>query len=185
VPSPVGHFVAGLTVHILTARDAGETKSLPRVALVAGAAVAPDLDLLGRFVDGVNRHQHESHSLGFALGAGLVASLLARRFRLRPLATGLATTLGWSSHVLLDYLAVDTSPPIGIMALWPLSRGYYHFPHPIFMDIWRTLEWKAVVHDSVALAWELVVLIPLLLASLWLRSFTTGVPWHEVSRASR
>jgi hypothetical protein len=185
VPSPVGHLLAGLTVHVLSARDRGEAMDLPRAALVSGAALAPDLDLLGRLWDGANHHQHELHSLGFALLAACAAAGFARGLGLAPLRTALAVGLSWSSHVLLDYLAEDTSPPIGIMALWPVSRGYYHFPHPVFMDIWRTLEWKVVVHDGAALAWELVLLVPILAAAVWARSFWPGFGWHGASRASR
>jgi hypothetical protein len=52
------------------------------------------------------------------------------------------------------------------MALWPLEDGYYKFPWPIFMDIGRTLEWKTVRHDALALAWEAALLCPLLVV-IW------------------
>jgi inner membrane protein len=184
MPSPLGHTLAGLSVHVLTARDREEALSLPRALVVVGASVAPDLDLLGVFWDGQNHHQHEFHSIGFAVLGGLVAVLLARLLALRPVATGLSAAVAWASHLLLDYLAVDTSPPIGLMALWPFSSLPYHFPHPIFLDIWRTLEWKTVRHDSVAILWEAFVLTPVFFLALRARSFG-GLRWHEVSRANR
>jgi inner membrane protein len=186
MPSPVGHALAGLTVHVLTAHDRVEATSLERLLLVVGAAVAPDLDLFGRLVDGQNHHQQEFHSVGFAILAGLVAAFLARARGLRPAATGVAAGLGYVSHIVLDYLAVDTSPPIGLMALWPLSSAYLHFPRPIFMDIWRTLEWKTVRHDSLAVLWEIAILTPVLLVAWRARSFGKGgFRWHGGLKASR
>ena len=67
---------------------------------------------------------------------------------------------------MLDLLNLDTHPPIGLMALWPLTHGYYKVPWPIFMDIGRTLDWKTVRHDALALAWEVVLLCPLLVV-IW------------------
>jgi hypothetical protein len=186
MPSPVGHALAGLTVHLLTARDRSEAISTRRALLVVGAALAPDLDFLGQLFDGQNHHQHEFHSIGFAILGGLLAAFIARGWGLRAAATGLAAGLGWVSHVVLDYLAVDTSPPIGLMALWPFSSGYFHFPRPIFLDIWRTLEWTTVRHDSVAVFWEIALLTPVLLVAWRTRSFgRAGFRWHGGSKASR
>jgi len=138
--------------------------------VAVGASVAPDLDLLLRFVDGRNHHQGASHSVGAALIAGAAVMLLARAMGwARPPALGLVAAGAWGSHLLLDYLSVDTHPPIGIPLLWPFARGYFHFPWPIFLDIGRTLDWHTVRHDAVALAWETALVLPILLASWWLR----------------
>ena len=149
MPSPIGHALAGLTVHVLSARDNSERRSLRRALLMTVAATAADLDLLFRFVDGRNHHQAETHSIGAAL---------------------LAVVAGCAglTHLLLDYLGLDTHPPIGIMALWPFQPGYFKAPWIIFLDIGRTLEWATVRHDALAVAWEMLVLGPLLLAS-WRR----------------
>jgi membrane-bound metal-dependent hydrolase YbcI (DUF457 family) len=171
MPSPVGHALAGLTVHVLTARDRTERKSLGRAALMVAAATAPDLDLLFRFVDGRNHHQAETHSIGAAALAALVVWAGARlRRRPRPRALGLAAGGAWLSHVLLDYAGADTHPPIGILALWPFESGYHKLPWPLFLDIGRTLEWATVRHDALAVAWEILILGPLLLACWRLRA---------------
>jgi hypothetical protein len=155
-----------LTVHVLAARDRGELLDVRRIGIAVGAALAPDLDLLLRFVDGRNHHQAESHSIGFALLAAAAALALAR-WRGWPAAGRLALLAGavWTSHVLLDYLGRDTHPPIGLMALWPLSGGHFKFPWPVFLDVGRTLSWEAVRHNAVAVAWEAVLLVPPLLLS--------------------
>ena len=64
---PVAHGLAGLTVHLLTARNRVELTSARHAAVAVVAAVAPDLDLLLRFVDGRNHPQAESHSIACAL----------------------------------------------------------------------------------------------------------------------
>ena len=136
--------------------------------------MAPDLDLLLRLVDGRNHHQAESHSVGCALLAGLVVFVLARiRAWPRPAELGLLALGGWLSHVALDYLGRDTHPPIGIMALWPFSGGYFKFPWPVFLDIGRTLTWETVFHDALAVAWEVMLLAPVVLLVWRLRARST------------
>ena len=187
MPSPFAHGVAGLGVHILMSRDRQEIADPWRVGVTVGAALLPDLDLAFKYVDGVNHHGAEFHGIGFAILAALAGGLA---FRLlgwsRPLAGGLATGLAYATHPLLDYLNVDTHPPIGILALWPFSSSYYKFPWPIFMDIGRTLSWTGLVHNAVAGAWEAVVLLPMLWAAWrWRLKRLGGSPWHEGSKASR
>src|SRR5262245_66622291 len=119
MPSPLGHALAGLTVHVLmAARDTARRTATgcersrihfggasggsrgggaappcstdelqlwqgARVAVALGAAVAPDLDLLLRFVDGRNHHHGLSHSVGAAVAA-TVATMLVSRLASRP-----------------------------------------------------------------------------------------------------
>ena len=66
----------------------------------------------------------------------------------------------WASHVALDYLGLDTSPPSGEMALWPLSMGFYASPVPIFYDIPRSFSIGAIRHNLLAVTIEVVVLAP-------------------------
>jgi hypothetical protein len=171
MPSPVAHTLAGLTVHVLAARSRDDLRDWRRALVVAGAALAPDVDLLFRFVDGRNHHNNETHSIGAAILAGLAAAAALPRLRFsRPGALAWAVGFGWATHIGLDYLNRDTNPPIGLMALWPLSSAYYKFPWPIFLDIGRTLEWQTLVHNLVAAAWEGALLVPLLWAALRYRS---------------
>jgi membrane-bound metal-dependent hydrolase YbcI (DUF457 family) len=165
VPSPAAHFLAGLAVHVGTA-PAADIGWRRRSVITVAAALAPDLDfVLKPFA--LAAHQGASHSVGAALLAGIAVASVARIARWpRPLALGLAAGIGWSSHIVLDLLNRDTSPPIGPLALWPFAAGYYKFPWPIFLDIGRTLDWKTVRHDALALAWEAALLCPLLVA-LW------------------
>jgi membrane-bound metal-dependent hydrolase YbcI (DUF457 family) len=175
LPSPIGHSLAGLTVHVLTARDQEELASIPHAAVAVAASVAPDLDLLLRFVDGQNHHQGASHSIGFALLAAACVGLVARAAGWpRALGLGLAAGAGWGSHLLLDYFGRDTSPPIGIPLLWPFTDGYFNSPLTLFLDIWRTLDWHTVRHDALAVTWEIAFMLPILLATWWCRRREEG-----------
>jgi hypothetical protein len=174
MPSPIGHGLAGLAVHALTAGRRSELEDRSRAAALVLAGTAADLDLLLKLLDGRNHHQQESHSIGCALLAALAFGLGARALgRARAAALGLAAGLAWLSHVLLDFLNRDTHPPIGVMALWPLAHEYYKFPWPLFLDVGRTLEWATVRNNSLAALWEIAVLLPLaLLAWRWCRRRT-------------
>jgi membrane-bound metal-dependent hydrolase YbcI (DUF457 family) len=166
MPSPIGHGLAGLTVHVLASRGASELRAPVRAVLVVGAAILPDIDLLFFFVDGRNHHNRETHSLGAAILAAAALFLLARGRRWpRPGALAVAVGAAWMTHVLLDYLNRDTTLPVGIMAFWPFDAGFYKSPWPLFLDIGRTLDWATVGHDAVAALWEFVVLTPLLLGA--------------------
>jgi membrane-bound metal-dependent hydrolase YbcI (DUF457 family) len=164
MPSPLGHTLAALTVHALVSADV-DRHDWRRAGLAVAAAVAPDLDLLLRFVDGRNHHQGASHSLGAALLAALGVALVARMLRW-PRAARLALIggLAWCSHVLLDWLGRDTNPPIGLQALWPWSEAYYKSSWLLFLDIGRNPTWTTVVHNSQAMLWEVCLLGPLLWA---------------------
>lgn len=171
MPSPLGHALAALTVHTLVSRDHSDLWDARRAALTVSAALAPDLDLLLRFVDGRNHHQGASHSLGAALLAALVVAWLARATRSwRPARLALAVGLAWASHVLLDWLGEDTRPPIGLQALWPWSEAYFKSPWLLFLAIGRSLAWETVLHNARAMAWEACLLAPVLwLAWSWRR----------------
>ena len=178
MPSPLAHALVGLTTHVLTA-PADELASRPRALVTVGAALAPDLDLAWRLVDGVNHHQAQGHSIGVGiLVAAATAAVAGLAGAPRPAGLGLAALAGWCSHVVLDLLNVDTNPPIGLMALWPLSAGYFKSPWPLFLDIGRTLNWRTVRHDVIAIMWELVVVCPVLIAAWRVRARRRAGAWH-------
>lgn len=185
MPSPLAHGLVGLTVHVLASRDRAELRDARRIGVTVGAALLPDLDLTFRLFDGRNHHDNELHSIGFAVLAAVAGAVVFRLARWpRPLALGFVVLLAWTSHLVLDYLNVDTSPPIGLMALWPLSDSHFKSPVPIFMDIGRTLTWTTVRHDAVAGAWECAVLVPLLVCAWrYKKRRLEGPGWHADSKA--
>jgi membrane-bound metal-dependent hydrolase YbcI (DUF457 family) len=185
MPTPLAHGLAGLIVHVLSARDGDELRDRWRLGVTVGAAVIPDVDLAFRFVDGRNHHDGQTHSIGFALLAAVAGAAVFTLLKWRrPVILALAVFAAWTSHLVLDYLNVDTHPPIGLLALWPFSATYYKSPLPIFMDVGRTLTWSTIRHDALAAMWECVVLVPLLLVCWhYRRRRLGGLRWHEASRA--
>ena len=127
--------------------------------------MAPDLDLL------FGAHSGPTHGLGAAILAGCIAWVWLRRTGGRRTGgTAGAVALAYASHTLLDWLGTDSAPPIGIMALWPVSRGYYESHLHVFMAIsrryWLPEFWT---YNLRALARELLRLVPLLTLVLVLR----------------
>jgi hypothetical protein len=158
MPSPIGHALAGLAAGWLVepprASPAAARERWTSGLVFAAAGVLPDVDLV------FGAHSGPTHGLGAACLAGLAAFLITRRPRLSS-----AVAAAYASHVLLDWLGTDTSPPIGIMALWPFSRGYYESHIHIFMAIsrryWLPEFWSGNLR---ALVRELLILVPVTLA---------------------
>jgi membrane-bound metal-dependent hydrolase YbcI (DUF457 family) len=128
-------------------------------------AIAPDLDLL------VGLHSRYTHSLGAAaLIAIAVAWLAPRDRRDRRWTLALACGCAWASHVLLDWLGNDTSPPRGIMALWPWSSAFYLSSFEWFPATDRRYWLPGFLsRNLLALWWELILLVPLVALTWWLR----------------
>jgi hypothetical protein len=100
----------------------------------------------------------ETHSLFAAIVAGLAVLAWTRNARL-----ALAVTLAWTSHVLFDWLGSDTTPPLGVMALWPLSSEYY-FSNAFFFEAISRRYWldNFITHNLWAVAREILILGPVL-----------------------
>jgi hypothetical protein len=84
----------------------------------------------------------------------------------------LAIAGAYASHVLLDWLGSDTSPPLGIMALWPFTSGYYQSSLNLFDAISRRywLPDEFIVGNLKAALKEIVILGPF----AWLPNWYTG-----------
>ena len=169
MPSPVGHALGGVICALVLGGDrpelgrAGPVRRIVRDPLVRMAAVAamlPDLDFLW------GRHNMETHSLGAAVLAGVVI-LAWSRWRDPRMAVVVAAA--WASHVLFDWLGSDDTPPLGVMALWPLSSAFFFADAFVFDAIsrryWLAGFWR---HNLWAVATETVTLGPLAGAiALW------------------
>jgi inner membrane protein len=152
VPSPIGHALGGAIISQLIAPSA--------VRLCAIAAVLPDVDFLW------GRHNMETHSLFAAAMAGVVTAVWSRDPRL-----AMAVTAAWVSHVFFDWLGSDTTPPLGVMALWPFSSEYY-FSGAFFFEAISRRYWldNFVTHNAWAVIRELVILGPPLALLMAVRS---------------
>ncbi len=98
----------------------------------------PDLDFLVGFVVGQPGlvHRGVSHTLLAAVVFGIAAGAVARRVRREPFVpAALVFGTAYASHLLVDWLTIDTRPPAGGQFLWPLSSAYYIAPITIFHEI--------------------------------------------------
>ncbi len=157
MPTPLGHAIAGAAAGWAVAAPTADRRGrLVQAAILAGLAMAPDLDLL------VGRHSGVTHSLGAAALAATVAAwwrwpLADRRWQI-----WLAAWVAWSTHPLLDALSPDHSAPIGVMAFWPLSHSYFQTGLAVFAPIWRDpLTANAIRHDIAATTREVLILAPI------------------------
>ncbi len=158
MPSPIGHALAGIGAGWLVAPADGDRAAVVRRAALYGlVAASADLDLL------FGAHSGPTHGLGAAIIAGAIAWAAARSRRLEHAArVAVAIAVAYATHTLLDWLGTDTAPPIGIMALWPVSHAYYESPLHVFMAIsrryWLPEFWT---YNLRALARELLILVPI------------------------
>jgi inner membrane protein len=122
-------------------------------------AAAPDLDLL------FHAHSTYTHSIGAALLVGVAALVLTRQGRWL---TACAAAAAVATHGLLDWLGSDTTPPIGIMALWPWSTDFYQSSLHVFGAVSRRY-WQREFYtaNAWALLRELVILVPIAAAAYW------------------
>ena len=179
MPSPLGHALAGYIIRI-GASSPGHAHQWKALLLYGVAASAPDLDLLpGILVGDPNKYHHGiSHSIGLAVVFAILAAAsvaIARRGNARRafvIAGGL-----YLSHLGLDLLNADTTPPFGEPLFWPLTNRYFIAPFAILPDITRTSSsvvgfFTSLVslHNLWTMTAEALVLTPLaLLTALWRR----------------
>ena len=111
-------------------------RRVPASLLLTGvvASVLPDVDMLNVWYGGARYgallgHRGLTHSIGFALGLGVLAALAARRCGWRAGIAFLFVAASTVSHPLLDLL---TDRGIGTALFWPLSEHRITLP-------WRPL----------------------------------------------
>jgi inner membrane protein len=186
MPSPLGHALAGLAA--AWGSDLVPNRHRPRSAPdssffkraggwltvgCVGLAVLPDLDLASQ------THRSFSHSIGAVIVvtiiAGAVTGWVTRRTGHRT-SSGLSIArvaamcgLAYATHVLLDWLAVDTRPPLGLQALWPFSQEYFLSGANLFARTERRalLSTTTIRTNLTAFVSELAIMLPIVLL-LWL-----------------
>jgi hypothetical protein len=155
----LGHALGGLLAGMGTLPRRQPHTWLRDLAICALVACLPDIDFAW------GRHNMETHSLGAALVAGVAVLLVSRR---RDLAV--ACTLAWSTHVLFDWLGSDDFPPLGVMALWPVTDAFFFADAFVFDAITRRVRepgfWQ---QNLMAVAKELLILGPPALVLWWWR----------------
>src|SRR5687768_2201625 len=138
MPSPVGHALAGAAAAWLIqppprADGRQDARALVfQVAIFGLAGALPDIDLA------FGQHSGPTHSIGASVLAGVAGWIAVQLYGVRgrqAARAALAVAAAYGSHTLLDWMGNDTTPPIGIMALWPVSREFYESSLHVFMAI--------------------------------------------------
>lgn len=164
MPSPVGHALGGLIAGWGVAGRRSWPAWASQAVVFTVVALLPDIDLL------FGVHSGPTHSIGAAAIVAIMAWGVSG-FRARP-AIILAVFAAYGSHIFLDWLGDDTSPPLGIMALWPFSHEYFISPVTVMPAIsrryWLPGFWA---HNLRSLAFELAVLTPILAGVWWWRGY--------------
>jgi inner membrane protein len=170
MPSPVGHALAGLAAGVLVAGPRALVRSIDPpaarrpidtalLALLPFAALGalPDVDLL------FGIHSMYTHSIGAVVLVLLVARLVTGAWR-----WAVAACLAYATHILLDWLGHDTTAPIGVMALWPLTPNFYQSDLHLFLPISRRY-WVPgfLAHNLTAVAREVLAIGPLAFLAYW------------------
>jgi membrane-bound metal-dependent hydrolase YbcI (DUF457 family) len=179
MPSPLGHAFGGIAVAWLADlvprsrahRPAWDRASFfaraggPFTLVCAGLAAAPDLDL--SFV----MHRTATHSVTAVALVTIVAALVTGQVTRRQAVLRIALICGaaYASHLLLDWLGIDNNPPRGIQLLWPFSDEWFISGLDLFIQTERRrfFTWSSVRTNLLAMAWETLILVPVL-AAIWL-----------------
>jgi membrane-bound metal-dependent hydrolase YbcI (DUF457 family) len=139
------------------------------------SASAPDLDFLPGILLGNESlfHRGAGHSLAgsflYGLSVLVPALILTRSWRKALQAAALGAGL-FLSHLLLDLVGRDPSPPHGIQVFWPFSDVYLVSPWHLFPHLERhPFDWSVIPRAIPVVAAEVVLLVPLLLAARGLR----------------
>jgi len=179
VATPIGHALAGWAIHSWWPGDDDRRRALWFFALTM--AVLPDLDILPGVLSGapVLYHQGISHSLGAAVVAGLLASIVAPRVGLRRPGAFFLGLACYGSHLALDFFGPDGRPPYGIPIFWPLSDQVFISARPFLpgvrhartaSDGMATFVSGLLQRDNLyAIVLEFAILFPFLLGGLVFR----------------
>jgi membrane-bound metal-dependent hydrolase YbcI (DUF457 family) len=168
MPSPIGHALGGIAAgwlfQPLPAATASPARARVGALAFAGLGMAADLDLLASV------HRGPSHSLGATMIVGLLAWAVLRGQR-GGWQWAIASAAAYGSHVLLDWVSSDTSPPIGLQACWPWSSAYYEAPWEVFLATSRRVHQPDLfwVPNALAIARELIILVPVVALVYYVR----------------
>ncbi len=170
MPTPIGHSLAGYLIFTVQNDQKNQLKWMDLTFAVIVANV-PDLDIIpGMLVGDPNKFHHGiTHSIGFAVILGLLAGILfflKKRRNFLPYFS--LFFFCYSSHLVLDYLAVDTKAPFGEQLFWPISQIYVLSPIAIFSDVHKASESSIFLqslfnwHNFRTIVIECAILIPII-----------------------
>jgi membrane-bound metal-dependent hydrolase YbcI (DUF457 family) len=171
MPSPIGHALGGAAVAFALSRPARavaaqrlNTWKLPLACAVLAAI--PDADLLLPIP-----HRSVTHSVTavalISIIAIIVTGWVTGQVSKRVI---VACAAAYASHLLLDWLSVDTNFPRGIQVLWPFDDRWFISDLNLFPRVERRQPFSP---ETVAgNLWAAVVEVLIMGPVVWLASWT-------------
>jgi len=189
MPSPIGHALAGAAIAFGSAPVVGlrgprSESDSHRLRILTGVCVIlaalPDIDLAAPYT-----HRTITHSVLATAVITMIAAVVTGQVRARfAWRTTLICGAAYASHLLLDWLAVDDTPPRGLQILWPFSDRWFISGWDIFRGTARRHLFSAasIRANVLAIVQEVAILAPTA-ALAWLIGVkaAAGLP-AEVSR---
>lgn len=183
MPTPIGHSLLATAIFSGVNRKKFALNWFDYLVCLC-IGIFPDLDFLPGWILGTpSRFHHQfTHSLFFGIIIGTSAGLFVgwlkkhRWWRYAILFTAI-----YFSHLLADFLGVDTRFPYGEQLFWPFWQGYVLSPVPIFLDVYRSSSRNDFLtslfnfHNLQAVLVELLICCP-----IWLL-----IQFKNVSRKKR
>jgi hypothetical protein len=179
MPSPLGHALAGAAIAwIAQASGAAEpTRQLngdgrgerlsPATSkpeglhyfwACVGLAALPDIDLALPMA-----HRTVTHSVTAVLVVALLMIVAgAVTGKVTP-KIGVACVAAYASHLLLDWLQADPTPPFGIQLFWPFSQAWFISGWELFRATERRHVFDAATigRNALAVVQEIAILAPI------------------------
>jgi inner membrane protein len=176
MPTPIAHTLCGYACYRTAGPGSSRFEWKPALWVMVFANLA-DLDYLpGFFIGAPNAFHHGmTHSIVFALVAGLVGGFLFSRRTTADRITFIALfTAVYFSHIVLDFFTMDPTPPYGVQLLWPFSHDYFISPVSIFRDIHKGQTTDSFIagltdgYNFVTAMIEILILVPVIaLIAYW------------------
>ena len=178
MPLPVAHALLGASVAVALHPAVSSGSRWKLLLLGAFVAVSPDFDYglnWLRLFGGGGWHHGFTHSIVFAVLAGLVVAAVAGKFRIAEIAAYGAAIL---SHTLLDLLVTKSH---GVALLSPFSDTRFKLMLPIPIDYtWRNSSLLDTATDLLRISLiEFAVFAPVLLVVLFIRKSATKRKTYE------
>ncbi len=190
MPSPVGHTLMGLSGYLFKTHEV--SSSHKRLFLMGSIVLGnlADADIIPGIIAGHTGlyHHRMTHSVFMILLVGWAIAFVAGRFSLNRLSWGVWGGIVYGSHIFLDMLVNDPSPPLGVQLLWPLSKSFFIFPfrpfprfdycnaHSTFLGLVKTFF---IPHNLITMTWEALIISPLVIIIWWIqrkRAFRESEP---------
>jgi len=168
MPLPIAHALMGASVVLAFRPHSSLKRDWKFLLLGAFLGVMPDFDyaLTWVRVGGRGWHHDFTHSILFALLAGLVTAAVINHFNFRDVVTYFLAML---SHPTLDFLFTESR---GVELFWPFSDERFKsgLRAPITYS-WRLHPLSARITDILGIClYELAVFATVLLTIYWVKS---------------